>query len=47
MAKAHLLENKIAIVTGGRAGIGGLRVEDNVAIGKDGFDDLSTFNRDL
>ena len=28
-------------------GFGGLRVEDNVAVGKDGFDDLSTFNRDL
>jgi Xaa-Pro dipeptidase len=28
-------------------GFGGLRVEDNVIVGKDGFDDLSTFNRQL
>jgi len=28
-------------------GFGGLRVEDNVAVGKDGFDDLSTFSRNI
>ena len=28
-------------------GFGGLRVEDNVAVDKNGFDNLSTFNRDL
>lgn len=28
-------------------GFGGMRVEDNVAVGKNGYDDLTTFNRNL
>ncbi len=40
MAKAHLLENKVAIVTGGGAGIG-------YAVAKDSADLLSTYSREL